>query len=260
MQASSRKFTLYVDRPGVPADALMKMAKLGVVIDGWMRETDVNITAVQCWTAMEEFFGVVPCTVMSMMSNSLMSSACEVDIFGTIAMHALALASRTPSALLDWNNNYGDDPDKAVCFHCSNLPKHFFEKARRWTTRQSSPARSAGRTPTAPRRPREGRPDELRPLLHRRRHGHNPRLRRRRRIHRRPAQHLRRRRRREIPDLQNLLRYICENGFEHHVAANLRTRPPRCMRRRRATWAGTSPGTAARREPPDAMAALRDAG
>jgi L-fucose isomerase-like protein len=29
--------------------------------------------------------------------------------------------------LLDWNNNYGDDPDKAVCFHCSNLPLDFFE-------------------------------------------------------------------------------------------------------------------------------------
>ena len=24
----------------------------------------------------------------------------------------------------------------------------------------------------------------------------------------------------EIPNLQNLLHYICENGFEHHVAAN----------------------------------------
>ena len=45
-------------------------------------------------------------------------------------MHALALASKTPSALLDWNNNYGDDPNKAVCFHCSNLPKHFFQEVR----------------------------------------------------------------------------------------------------------------------------------
>jgi L-fucose isomerase-like protein len=25
----------------------------------------------------------------------------------------------------------------------------------------------------------------------------------------------------EIPHLQQLLRYICENGFEHHVAASL---------------------------------------
>ncbi len=65
------------------------MAKLGAVIDGWMTETNVAISAVQCWTSLEEYFGVVPCTVMSMMSNELMSSACEVDICGVIAMHAL---------------------------------------------------------------------------------------------------------------------------------------------------------------------------
>jgi len=53
-----------------------------------------------------------------------------VDVCGAIAMYALTLASGTPSALLDWNNNYGSDPDKAVCFHCSNLPKHFFSDAR----------------------------------------------------------------------------------------------------------------------------------
>ena len=79
---------------------------------------------------MEEYFGVVPCTIMSMMSNNLFPGACEVDVCGTLSMHALALASQTPSALLDWNNNYGDDPNKAVCFHCSNLPKHFFQDVR----------------------------------------------------------------------------------------------------------------------------------
>ena len=67
---------------------------------------------------------------MSMMSNNLLPAACEVDVCGTLSMHALALASETPSALLDWNNNYGEDPNKAVCFHCSNLPKHFFQDVR----------------------------------------------------------------------------------------------------------------------------------
>src|ERR1700744_1344706 len=65
---------------------------------------------------------------MSMMSENLIPSACEVDTLGTLSMYALTLASETPSALLDWNNNYGDNPDKAVCFHCSNLPKHFFNE------------------------------------------------------------------------------------------------------------------------------------
>ena len=102
------------------------MAKLGAVVDHWMAATEVTISAVQCWTSIEENLGVVPCTVMSMMSNELLSSACEVDICGVLGMHALQLASGTPFALLDWNNNYGSDPNKAVCFHCSNLPKHFF--------------------------------------------------------------------------------------------------------------------------------------
>ncbi|GEM_PF-54611 len=116
----------YVSTAGIPEPALLKMAKLGAVLDGWMQETAVTVTALQCWTALEEFFGVVPCTVMSMMSNIGLSSACEVDVCGVVGMHALQLASGTPSALLDWNNNYGEDPEKAVCFHCSNLPKDFF--------------------------------------------------------------------------------------------------------------------------------------
>ena len=120
----------YVPTTNVPGAALMKMAKLAAVIEQWMRDADVAFSAVQCWTSMEEYFGVVPCTVMSMMSDGLIPSACEVDICGAVGMYALQLASGTPSALLDWNNNYGDDPDKAVCFHCSNLPKSFFEEVK----------------------------------------------------------------------------------------------------------------------------------
>src|SRR5438045_9705193 len=79
---------------------------------------------------MEEYFGVVPCTIMSMMSNNLLPAACEVDVCGTLSMHALAPASQTPSALLDWNNNYCDNPNNAVCFHCNNSPRHFLQDVR----------------------------------------------------------------------------------------------------------------------------------
>src|SRR5258708_2801139 len=129
-QAKLASIKKYVDASNVPAAALMKMAKLGAVVDHWMAATEVAISAVQCWTSIEENLGVVPCTIMSMMSDSLLSSACEVDICGVLGMHALRLASETPSALLDWNNNYGTDPNKAVCFHCSNLPKHFFRSVK----------------------------------------------------------------------------------------------------------------------------------
>ena len=121
----------------------------------------MTVSAVQCWTSIEEYFGVVPCTIMSMMSDNLMPSACEVDVCGTIAMHALRLASETPSALLDWNNNYGDDPDKAVCFHCSNLPKHFFQDVRMDFQEIIAGNGGQGKHLRHLRRPRESRADEL---------------------------------------------------------------------------------------------------
>ena len=120
----------YTGVQGIPTLSLMKMAKLGVAIDRWMQEKALSATAIQCWTALEEFYGVVPCTLMSMMSESLLPSACETDIAGLLGMYVLQAASEQPAALLDWNNNYGDDPNKGVVFHCSNLPRSFFAEQR----------------------------------------------------------------------------------------------------------------------------------
>ena len=120
----------YISTQSIPEEQLLKMAKFGYVIDQWIKENELNGTAIQCWTALEEFFGIVPCTLMSMMSESLVPSACEVDITGLLGMYILQLAAGTPSALLDWNNNYGSDPDKCVLFHCSNLPKSFFGSSK----------------------------------------------------------------------------------------------------------------------------------
>ncbi len=116
----------YARTQNVPALSLTRMAKFGVVLDRWINENQLDATAIQCWTSMEEYFGVVPCTLMSMSSNSFSPSACETDIVGGLSMLALQLAASRPSALVDWNNNYGGDPDKAVVFHCSNLPKDVF--------------------------------------------------------------------------------------------------------------------------------------
>ena len=90
----------YVTTTDIPQAALLKMAKLGVVIDQWMKSTDLQISAVQCWTSLEENLGVVPCTVMSMMSDSLLSSACEVDVCGVLGMHALQPVRKRPARCL----------------------------------------------------------------------------------------------------------------------------------------------------------------
>jgi L-fucose isomerase-like protein len=220
-QAKLASIKKYVDSKDVPDTALMKMAKLGAVIDRWMAKTEVAISAVQCWTSLEENFGVVPCTVMSMMSDQLLSSACEVDIAGVLGMHALQLASGTPSALLDWNNNYGSNPDKAVCFHCANLPKHFFRSFK--MDFQEIIAGTVGKENTYgtvvglikpekmsfARFSTDDTAGKMRGYV-----GHG-------RFTDDPLNTFGGAGVVEIPKMQKLLHYICENGFEHHVAANL---------------------------------------
>ena len=220
-QAKLDQIRKYVSTGSVPDAALMKMAKLGAVIDRWMTQTDVAISAVQCWTSLEEFFGVVPCTVMSMMSENLMSSACEVDICGVVGMHALQLASESPSALLDWNNNYGEDPDKAVCFHCSNLPKHFFKEVRMdfqeiiagTVGKENTYGTCVGRVKSGPmsfaRFSTNDREGSIHGYVGEGEFTDDP-------LDTFGGAGVVR-----IFNLQGLLRYICERGFEHHVAANL---------------------------------------
>ena len=210
----------YVSTNDVPQLALMKMAKLGAVVDEWMHAAHIDISAVQCWTSLEENLGVVPCTVMSMMSESLLSSACEVDVCGVLGMHALQLASETPSALLDWNNNYGDDPNKAVCFHCSNLPKHFFKSVKMdfqeiiagTVGKENTFGTCVGQVKAGAMSFARFSTDDT--------HGKIRGYSGRGRFTDDSLQTFGGAGVVEIAGLQKLLHYICENGFEHHVAAN----------------------------------------
>lgn len=115
----------YANADKAPPDSLVLMAKLGIVLSDWMDEHDIDATAIQCWSSLQQNYGINVCTIMSMMSEKLMPSACEVDIAGVASMYALQLASAKPAALVDWNNSYNDEPDKCVYYHCGNWAKSF---------------------------------------------------------------------------------------------------------------------------------------
>ncbi len=212
----------YLPTQDIPPDALNKMARFGLVVQEWMEENRLQATAIQCWLSMEEFFGVVPCTLMSMMSNSLLPSACETDVAGVVGMYALQLASGKPSALVDWNNNYGDDPDQAVIFHCSNLPKQVFMDVPVMTYHAiiagvigqdkaygSVAGRVKATTFTYCRVSTDDQNGTIKAYV-----GEGT-------LTDEPLKTFGGYGVVRVPDLQRLLRHICTNGFEHHVAINL---------------------------------------
>jgi len=214
----------YVDTGGVPSPSLIKMAKLGVVLDAWTAANDLNATAIQCWSSIQQNYGVNACGLMSMMSDKLMPSACEVDITGAASMYALQLASGKPSALVDWNNNYADDPNKCVLFHCGNWAKSFFADAKMVakmayadilaTTlgQENTYGALAGRVPAGPMSFARISTDDQNGLI-RTYVGDGM-------FTDDPLDTFGSRAVVEVRGLQKLLQYVCKNGFEHHVAMN----------------------------------------
>ena len=215
------EITGYASATGVPGASLVLMAKLGVVVLEWATPLDLDATAIQCWSSLQKHYGVNCCTLMSMMSERLMPSACEVDVAGAVSMYALQLASGRPSALVDWNNNYGDDPDKCVFFHCGNWAKAFVPDATIATApilgtmlgEQNTFGALAGRTPggapvTFGRVSTDDRCGRIAAYVGEGRFTDDP------------LSTFGTRAVVEVPGLQALMRFICRNGFEHHAAMN----------------------------------------
>ena len=119
------KIHAYTPTGKTPNEKLVQIAKLDVVLEEFMQANALDCTAIQCWTSLQQNFGCNICTNMSMMSENMLPSGCEVDVTGTLTMYAMQLASNSPSALVDWNNNYADDDTKCVLFHCGNWAKSF---------------------------------------------------------------------------------------------------------------------------------------
>jgi L-fucose isomerase-like protein len=113
----------YTEWTGVPDEAFDKITRLGVVLDRLVDEYSMDALALRCWIELQQQLGISACVLLGEMNNRGIPAACEVDVGNAIAMYALHLASGQPATCLDWNNNYEDEDDKCILFHCGPVPR-----------------------------------------------------------------------------------------------------------------------------------------
>jgi L-fucose isomerase-like protein len=210
----------YAPQGKTPNEAMLQIAKLDVVLKQFMEEYDLDATAIQCWTSLQQNYGCNVCTSMSIMSENMLPSACEVDVTGTLSMYAMQLASSSPSALVDWNNNYADDPDKCVLFHCGNWAKSFLPDIEISNAPilgtsvgvENTYGALDGRTPAMPLTYGRISTDDPKGII-KAYIGEGE-------LTNDPLSTFGNRAVAQIPDLQKLMNYVCKNGFEHHVVMN----------------------------------------
>jgi L-fucose isomerase-like protein len=214
------KIHAYTSTGLTPPDKLVQIAKLDVALADFMEENSLDATAIQCWTSIQKNYGCNVCTSMSMMSENMLPSACEVDVTGTLSMYAMQLASGSPSALVDWNNNYADDDTKCVLFHCGNWAKSFLPDISISTApilgtsvgTENTYGALDGRTPAMPLTYGRISTDDCKGVI-KAYIGEGE-------LTNDALNTFGNRAVAQINNLQGLMNYVCRNGFEHHVVMN----------------------------------------
>lgn len=102
----------------VPTDRMITLAKVSCAIDQYIEEYHLDALTLRCWNEMETYYRVCPCVLLSELNDRGIVASCEIDLCSAITMRAMNLASGQSTACLDWNNNYGTDPNKVILFHC----------------------------------------------------------------------------------------------------------------------------------------------
>jgi L-fucose isomerase-like protein len=123
VRAKAARLKSYTRWDGVPAGAFDKIVRLGVVLDRLVAECRLDALALRCWVEMQRQLGISPCVPLGELNDRGVAAACEVDVGNAVLMRALGLATGNAAACLDWNNNYGDEPDKCILFHCGPVPQ-----------------------------------------------------------------------------------------------------------------------------------------
>ncbi len=214
----TERISQYASTRLVARPRLATMAKLGVVLRDWIAANAIDALAFQCWTSIQKNLGVNPCTVMSMLSDEMVPSACEVDITGVLTMYAMQHAADSPAGIVDWNNNYADDENKCVFFHCGNWAKSLMGGEASVCTapilgtttgEENTIGALEGRTPEGPMTFGRLSTDDVSGTI-RAYVGEGT-------FTNDELDTFGSRAVVEVPHLQSLLRHICTKGFEHHV-------------------------------------------
>jgi len=108
----------YADFSPVPTENKLTLAKVGVVLDEYIAEYHLDALALRCWNELETYLRICPCVLLSELNDRGITASCEIDMCSAVTMRAMSLATEGPSAVLDWNNNYGEDENKVILFHC----------------------------------------------------------------------------------------------------------------------------------------------
>jgi len=109
---------------GAEEAPLVKLAALKRALTDWVERDALDAVALQCWSALQNAFGIFPCFVHGLLTDEGVPVTCETDIHGALAALMLQEATGRASAVFfaDLTVRHPSDDNAELLWHCGPFP------------------------------------------------------------------------------------------------------------------------------------------
>ncbi|EAC3881598.1 fucose isomerase [Listeria monocytogenes] len=103
---------------------LRMVAALKVAMKNLATKYGCSAIAIQCWTALQDEIGIMPCAANAMLIDEGIPVVCETDIHGAISCLLIEAANlgRNKSFFADWTVRHPDNENGELLQHCGLFP------------------------------------------------------------------------------------------------------------------------------------------
>ena len=108
----------------IAEEALENVAALKVAMKHLVKKYGCNAVAIQCWNALQQQIGIMPCAANALMNDEGIPVVCETDIHGAITALLVEAAGmgETRSFFADWTVRHPDIENGELLQHCGPWP------------------------------------------------------------------------------------------------------------------------------------------
>jgi len=113
-----------LDWSEVGEESVRRVAALKVAMKRYAVDTGSSAIAIQCWSALQDVIGIMPCLANAILTDEQIPVTCETDIHGAITsvMVQSAAMNLYPTFFADITVRHPENPNGELLFHCGNFP------------------------------------------------------------------------------------------------------------------------------------------
>jgi L-fucose isomerase-like protein len=103
-------------------ESIINQARYELSLLNIAKELDVTAIAANCWTQIQERYGISACSTYGRLNEKGLITACEVDLLGAVSMWTMfcaALGEAKPD-FIDWTDLHPTEENVWLAWHCGN--------------------------------------------------------------------------------------------------------------------------------------------